>query len=413
MGAAAVATTDFKSMIEGAVDYDAVRDMMIRLVQTPSPQTELMEAEPRILAFIKDVVEPELRACGVEDIGYDGMGNLIARLGHGRSGKRVMMATHAMNAAPATMPDPYAGKVVDGTQWGLPGEAVMARGICEQKASMAALLMAVRAITDLGIELDGEIVFVACTSGETGKHDAIRSVVEDAGARADFALICGSSNQVLLGNRGRVDIFLTVHGAPSHSGSPSRGCNAITGARMVMDRIQAEAKLPEIHPDLGECTLSFIHVRSFPDATHTVQERCEITLDRRLLPGEDPDQVFAEIAAIAKTVEQTPDPVSGQSFRVECVQGPSRYPYYVAEDSDLVRRLCDAAERVTGVRPATYYGQSAFDQGYINHVGIPCANYGPGEDDFAHTDHDMASIDRTVDATKVYALVACEHLCES
>jgi putative aminopeptidase FrvX len=101
MGAAAVATTDFKSMIEGAVDYDAVRDMMIRLVQTPSPQTELMEAEPRILAFIKDVVEPELRACGVEDIGYDGMGNLIARLGHGRSGKRVMMATHAMNAAPA------------------------------------------------------------------------------------------------------------------------------------------------------------------------------------------------------------------------------------------------------------------------------------------------------------------------
>ena len=407
-----MAATDYRNLIEGAVEYGAVRDMMIRLVRTPSPQTGLMEAEPRILAFIRDVVEPELRACGVDDIRYDGMGNLIARLGGGRSGRRVMMVTHAMNAAPATMPDPYEGKVVDGTGWGLPGEAVMARGICEQKATMAAMLTAVRTVTGPGIELDGEIVFVTCTSGETGKHDAIRSVVEGEGERADFALICGSSNKVRLGNRGRVDIFLTVNGAPSHSGSPFRGCNAITGARMVMDRIHAEARLPETHPDLGDCTLTFVHVRSFPDATHTVQERCEITLDRRLLPGEDPDAVFAEIAAIARTVEETPDPASGQNFRVECVQGPYMYPHYVAGDSDIVQRLCNAAESITGERPETYYGQSAFDQGYLNHAGIPCANYGPGEDEFAHTDHDMASIDRTVDAAKVYALIACEYLCE-
>lgn len=406
--------TDYRAMIDGAVAYDAVRDMMIRLVRTPSPQTALMEAEPQILAFIRDVVEPELRAGGVDDIRYDAIGNLIARLGAARSGRRVMMVAHAMNAAAATMPDPYDGKVIDGTGWGLPGEAVLARGICEQKASMAAMMMAVRAITDLGaalnVTLDGEIVFVAVTSGETGKHDALRNVVEAEGVTADFALICGSGLEVRLGNRGRVDIFITVHGAPSHSGSPERGANAITGARMVMDRIQAEARLPQRHPDLGDCTLTFTHVRSFPDATHTVQERCEITVDRRLLPGENPDAVFAEIAAIAAAVEATPDPASGQSFRVECVQGPFMYPHLVAEDSDIVRRLCDAAERVAGARPETVYGQSAFDQGYLNHVGIPTAPYGPGEDDFAHTDHDMASIDRTVEAAKVYALIACEYL---
>ena len=59
---------DLPSALQNAVGYDAVRDMMIRLARVPSPQTELMEAEPRILAFIREVVEPELRAAGVSDI---------------------------------------------------------------------------------------------------------------------------------------------------------------------------------------------------------------------------------------------------------------------------------------------------------------------------------------------------------
>ena len=125
------------------------------------------------------------------NIVYDGMGNLIARYGRGTSGKRLMMVTHAMNAAAATMPDPYAGAIVDGAEYGLPGKAVKARGICEQKAGMAALLMALRTIIDVGFDLEGEIIFTTLTSGETGKHDAITSVVEGEGMTADFALIDG------------------------------------------------------------------------------------------------------------------------------------------------------------------------------------------------------------------------------
>ena len=405
-----MAFSDYKDTIDAAVDAQAVQEMMVKLVQTASPQTDLMEAEPQILAFIKNVVDPELRAMGVESIAYDGMGNLIARYGKGTSGRRLMMVTHAMNAAPATMPDPYAGTIVDGAEYGLPGKAVKARGICEQKAGMAALLMALRTIIETGYELDGEVIFTTLTSGETGKHDAITSVVEGEGITADYALIDGDGLRIRLGNRGRVDMFITVYGEPSHSGSPFKGCNAITGARHVMDRIMAEAKLPEPHPDLGACTLTFVHIRSFPDATHTVQERCEITVDRRLLPGDDPDEVFQEISSIAKSVESLTDPVSGKSWRVECVKGPFMYPHLVNEDSEIVRMTSDASEAMLGYRPETHFGQSAFDQGYLNHVGIQTANYGPGEDQFAHTDFDMASIDRTVDGTKVFALMVCDYL---
>src|SRR5262245_49410175 len=71
------------------------------------------------------------------------------------------------------------------------------------------------------------------------------------------------------------------------------------------------------------------HIRSFPDSTHTVQERCEFTLDRRLLPGDDPNEAFAEIEHIAKEVERIEDPVSGKSYGVEVRLGPFMYPSLV------------------------------------------------------------------------------------
>ena len=42
-----------------------------------------------------------------------------------------------------------------------------------------------------------------------------------------------------------------------------------------------------------------LEVMTFPDSTHTIQDLCEIGLDRRLLPGEDPDAAFTEIEKMA------------------------------------------------------------------------------------------------------------------
>lgn len=400
----------YAAAIESQINYETVKRLMIELVEKPSPQTDLMEEEPQVREFIRTAVEPRLLSYGVTDIRYDSMGNLVARYGENQTGRRLMLVTHAMNHPPATMPDPYVGKVIDGAPHGLPGEAILGRGLCEQKAGMAAMLTALKTVIASDIPIDGQILFLCCTSGETGKHDALRTLIEEEGLSADMGLIDGCSLKIRLGNRGRQDIFITVHGEVSHSGSPKTGANAVSGAQLVLDRVLKEAKLPEPHPDLGACTLTCTHIRSFPDATHTVQGSCELTLDRRLLPGEDPDVVFAEIAGIAKSVEQIPDPVSGKHFRVEVTRGPFMYPSLVGEDSDIVRLIKRSSQAILGHEPETHFGQSAFDQGYLNHLGIQTANYGPGEDEFAHTDLDMASVERTRDGAKVMAMMLCEHL---
>ena len=401
---------EIKALLDARISRARAKELLIALVKVRSPQTELLEDEPLLKEFIRTAIEPRLRAMGFADIRYDAMGNLIAAYGAGTSGKSLMLIGNAMNQPASTMPNPYAGDVVDGAKFGLPGECVMGKGASEQKANLAAMLHAMETVIASGVPIAGKLVFTCCLSGETGKHDAIKSVVEGAGVRADMAVLGGTGLMVTLGNRGRIDVFVTVKGSPCHSSRPWDGVNAVTGATEAISLLLQKVKVDKSHPQLGRQSLTVNHIRSFPDSTHTVQERCEFTLDRRLLPGDDPKEAFAEIERIAKEIERLEDPVSGKPYGVEVRLGAYMYPSLVTTDSPVVRALLRASEAMLGKPAETYYSPSAFDQGYLNHAGIATANFGPGENQYAHTDRDMASVERTVDAAKVYAFMILDYL---
>ena len=389
---------------------DRIRTVFQELVRVPSPQTDALEDEPLLREFMRLALLPRMQALGINDARLDAMGNLIAETGANRSGRSLMLVSHAMNQPPSTMSDPYGGKIIDATVHGLPGEAVLGKGASEQKGSMAAMLHAIEAVRAAGIAIEGRLAFICCVSGETGKHDAIRHVVETEKVRADFAFVYGNSLKLQLGNRGRVDVKVIVHGTPAHSSRPDTGANAVTGAMEVLRRLAAAIPNDRKHPDLGTAWLTCNRLESFPKSTHTIQDRCEIGLDRRLLPDEDPEAAAGEIARVALTLDGWPDPVSGKPFRVEVQIGPVMYASLVSETAPVVQLLKNGCEAMLGKAPETFYGQSAHDQGYLNAAGIPAANFGSGEQDFAHTDLDMASVDKTFAAAKVYAWMIASHL---
>jgi len=401
---------DIRAEIERRISRDRARELLVGLVRVPSPQTDRFEAEPLLAEFIRTAVEPRLRAMGVTQIRYDGMNNLIAEYGADLTGRSLMLISNAMNQPQSTMKNAYAGDVEDGARLALPGEVVLGKGASEQKANMAAMLHAMETVIAAGLPVNGRLAFLCCVSGETGRHDAIRSVVEGEGVRADMAVLGGTSLKLTLGNRGRIDCFVRVRGAPCHSSAPAKGCNAITGALQVIRRLEDQLVLDGEHPALGRPSFAVNHIRSFPDSTHTIQGECEITLDRRLLPGDDPDEKFAAIRDIVMQVDGMKDPASGAPWSVEARLGPFMYPSLVGKDSPVVRQLCRSAETMLGAAPETFYTTTAFDQGYLNHVGIPCANYGCGEDRYAHTDDDCASVERTADAARVFAHMIADYL---
>src|SRR5919108_1714145 len=195
-----------KKIIDRYLGYDEIKRLLVKLVQHPSPQTELLETEPQVLALIRDVIQPELAEAGLHP-SIDQRGNLVLRL-NGRSQRdRLMLVGYAMSAAPSTMENPYSGEIVDGASYEREGECVWGRGACEQKGSLAAMLATARFLGRNKIELPSDFYFVVSTAGETGRHDSLAHVLDHDEVAPDWCIIDGPP-EIQLGNKGRVDVLV-------------------------------------------------------------------------------------------------------------------------------------------------------------------------------------------------------------
>src|ERR671912_1416258 len=290
-----------KRIIEKNLRYDEVKRLLIKLVQTPSPQTSMIESEPQVLALIRDVVKPELEQARLRPV-IDGMGNLILHIKGRTRNDRLMLVGYAMNAAPSTMPNPYSGEIVDGAPYKLHGECVWGRGACEQKGSLAAMIAAIRFLGASKIELPSDLYLVVSTAGETGRHNSLAYVLDHGRVETEWCIIDGPP-QIQLGNKGRIDVLVTVRGKQAHSSRPWEGINAIDGAMKALEKLKPLMPYPEAkkHLSLGKVSLAANSIESFPKATHTIQNECRIMFDRRLLPGDDPKKAVQQMVdAIGK-----------------------------------------------------------------------------------------------------------------
>jgi acetylornithine deacetylase/succinyl-diaminopimelate desuccinylase-like protein len=386
-----------RRIIEKNLDYEEVKRLLVKLVQHASPQTERLEAEPQVLALIRDVVKPELEQAGLHP-SIDETGNLILRLnGRGNSG-RLMLVGYAMNAAPSTMQNPYSGATVNGAAYELDGECVWGRGACEQKGSLAAMMAATRFIGANKIELPADLYFVVSTAGETGRHDSLAYVLDHGKVKTDWCIIDGPP-EIQLGNKGRVDVLVTVRGKQAHSSRPWEGINAIEGALKALEKLNPLIPYPEekAHPELGKVTLAPNAIESFPKATHTIQSDCRIMFDRRLLPGDDPERAIQQMRdAIGKIAP----------FEIEIEARDFMYPSEVGKDAEVVRALEHGIGTMLGQEPKYSFSTAANDTGLFNFRGIQAINYGARDIRFQHTDHDLVSVKKVFDAAKVFTFLA-------
>lgn len=386
-----------KKIVEKNLHYEEVKRLLIKLVQHASPQTELLEAEPKVLALIANVIKPELEQAGLHP-SLDAKGNLIVTLKGRGQAEALMLVGYAMNAAPSTMQDPYSGEIVDGAPYDAEGECVWGRGACEQKGSLAAMMAALRFLGANKAELPGDLYFVVSTAGETGRHDSLAYVLDHASVRPAWTIIDGPP-EIQLGNKGRVDVLVTVRGKQAHSSRPWEGINAIEGAAAVLGKLQPLMPYPEskAHPDLGRVSLTPNAIESFPKATHTIQSECRIMFDRRLLPGDDPRAAIRQIEKAIGKIDR---------FEVEVQPRDFMYPSEVSKDADVVKALAQAIRIMLGREPEYSYSTAANDTGLFNFRGIQAINYGSRDIRFQHTDHDLVSLAKVFDAAKVFTFLA-------
>jgi acetylornithine deacetylase len=358
-----------------------------QFVRFPSEQTDLHESDPQIARFIRECVAPLAEQIGAT-FRYDAMGNAIAEVGP-RSEGSLLFVAYAMTHPGAKMRDPFAATAVETER----GPAVRGRGVAEQKSALAALFGALAHALECGM-LKRRLSIVVLTAGETGRHDAIERVMPELECKPDYAVVCiGTNNRVAVGNKGRIDFDVIVHGKASHSSAPWHGVNAITGAAKLLPVLQNLDLGGAAHPHFGEATLTATAIESQPKATHTVPDTVRITFDRRLLPGEDPQLAYNAI----RNVVALPQP-----WTVDCRLGPVMYPNEISMDGPFMQVLRAAFAAAGEPDAEPFYCNFALDAGYLARSGIEAVMLGPGEVDQFHSNEENVLVSDLVAMSNIY-----------
>jgi acetylornithine deacetylase len=366
-------------------------------VRHPSPQTERFEQEPQVLNFIASEIVPLVQTLGLPSR-RDKMGNLLIEVGPKRADRSLMLLAYAMTHPANRMPNPYAGELIEDPT----GAFVRGRGVSEQKGSLAAALAAVKTAAD-HLPLKGRLVFAVSTAGETGRHDAAASISHALGFTPSLVVIViGTTSRVALANKGRIDVIVTVRGKASHSSTPWMGVNAIDGARRVLDRVMAIDVGGNKHHGLGRATLTATAIRSWPEATHTVQDEVRVVFDRRLLPGDDPQTAFAAIAAAADI---------GETWQVKVESGPFMYPAEIAPDGVFMQAVNSGCRRMGLTQPSVFHSHGALDAGFFCFKGAESAMWGPGIIEQWHSEDERIAVTDLVAGGVGYLGMIEDYLC--
>lgn len=339
---------------------------LVRLLQTPTgvPQgaTEIGPGDPGITTAVREVILPMVQDLGPDTIEMDRDANLVARFGP-RPSDGALLLVYVVSQHANEMAEPHAGRILDGAPYGLEGRCILGQGATQNKGPMAAVLEALRDQPPLRTG-----VTLAVNTEGRSSHGGSRALIDGLGARGAWGLIAiGTDLRVSIGNRGRVDVRIEVLGESAHSSQPQLGANPIPVAAEAITRL-AGLPLPDPHPDLGPASVTPYQIRCEPVAPHTIPRRAEVVVDRRLLPGEDPEVAVAAIRSALPSAE-------GLEVRAEA--GALMWPALVDPTHPTVEALVHAVE-LAGRESGTFFSLNAFDAGYPCRAGIPTVMFGPG-----------------------------------
>ncbi|MGQ0572056.1 MAG: M20 family metallopeptidase [Armatimonadota bacterium] len=353
------------------IDRTYLAETLVRLAQSPTDvpvgQTELAPDDPKITAYVRDVLGPALAEAGVPLVVLDDWNNGVGYLGPRDAPSALLLMLYTTSQHGNFTDEWLEGQLADGSAFGAPGPCVFGKGTNQGKGPAAAVLAALKALRDGRARLSRRLVVAVNTEGRSS-HSCSMRLIDQHNVGAHHGIVCiGTGNEIVLGNRGRIDIRVTVIGRSAHSSHAHLGINAIQGAGDVLHRLRA-LTFPRRHPYLGQEQLTVYKLVCTPIAPHTLPDRCELTLDRRLLPG----------TTMEEAVEQVRGALDGSGpWQVIVEPGAWMLPADVPSTAPVVEALADATREVTGRPAALQYAGYTFDAGYACARGIPTVMFGP------------------------------------
>ena len=374
-------------------------DLTIQLVQT---STENPPGNEKVAAqFLK----PLLSKMGFKVkilLSPKGRWNLIAEKRWGRGGRTLLFNGH-LDVVPAGEPSkwkypPFQGKLSRGRIYG--------RGASDMKSGIASFLHALSMIDRSKISLhQGAVILHLVSDEESHGHQGMGFLTQRGGIHGDAALVGEPTDlHPVIAHKGALWLRISTFGKSAHSAKPHLGVNAIGKMMALIDRLNSIPWERE-HPLLGKPTLSIGTIRG-GTKINVVPDRCDIEVDRRMLPGENREDVLGEMKKILDLI-QSQDPL----FQYRMEEMDFAEASEVDPEVEIVKIGVQAIEKVMGKKPPlrafSGFTDSRF---YINQCHIPTLIFGPGDTSQIHTVDESVEVEALIQAAHIYTWIIINYL---
>ena len=326
---------------------------------------------------------------------YRGRPNVFVTLAGAGGGRSAIVNTHT-DVVPA--PDGMFAATAD-------HNIVRGRGACDAKGQVVTLLLALRALRELGAALEGDVEAQFVIEEEAGGNGSLSAIM--AGRRADAAIVLEPTGLVARSaNRGAAWFRLTVGGRAVHMGRYREGVSAfdeMVGLVPLLKEYEAALReaskgTPGFSDDPSPVVVNIGLVKA-GDWPSTVPGECVAEGGIAFLPNRTARRIEEEVQALIRA-RATPWAREHARFalcglRNEAFETPAGHP--------AVKAFCGAAEEVLGPRPAEGWNASCDARLFFHRGGIPTVVFGAGDLGHAHSPDEEIDIRDILRAAEVLA----------
>lgn len=372
---------------------EAVTELLAKLVSADSVNPALVPGAPGE-AEIAGVVSELLSAAGLDaslQEAAPGRPNVIGRLPGAGGGRSLMLNAHVDTVGLGGMPDALTLRIE--------GDRAYGRGAYDMKGSLAAIVLAARELAR-GPRLRGDVIVTAVADEEHGSLGTQRAIID---LTADMVVVTEPTGlKVCVAHRGFAWIEIETEGRAAHGSKPEEGVDAIglMGEVLIQLReLERELSQRAPHPLLktGSLHASLIHggheLSSYP-------ARCLLQIERRILPGETPADVAAEIGEVLRLAK-----ASDSRFKGSANIFFWRDAFEIDREETVVQEMMAAAETVLGRSPEIVGATWWMDSAITANAGIPTVVFGV-DGAGAHSDEEWVSISSIDVCAQVYVALA-------
>ena len=322
-----------------------------------------------------------------------GRPNVVARIGP-RDAPSLMLNGHLdVVGVEGMIHEPFSAEVR--------GDRIYGRGSADMKGGVAAMCAA--AVKGALADSNRQILVTAVVDEEY-ESLGMRALLAD-GIRADAAIITEPTRLAICpAHRGFVWMDIVVTGRAAHGSRYDIGVDAITHAGLLLaqlDKLERTRESGPLHQLLGRGSLHASTIQGGVGMS-TYPELCNLSIERRTIPGELVEKATIEITdACARVKAMHPE------FNARVTLRTAQLPSDVPVEAPVVRRLAGAIEREGA--PVRIEGLSAWtDAALLNEAGIPTVCFGPGDIALAHAAEEFVPIDDIERATRILGRVVRE-----